>query len=203
MFAPTFRGNGQASAHFPFEVLNLDLLYETLHEEYVFLFKIHPFVKNKLEIPYEYADFFYDFSEYREINDLLLVTDLLITDYSSVCFEFALLNKPMLFFAFDVEQYIEERDFYYNYFDFIPGPLIKTTREMVKTIVNKNFEMEKIPPFVRYFFDENLGEASKNVVEQVIIPSLQNKEEKMTKKKVILPPPNSRIELFERSIEEE
>lgn len=167
------------------------------------MFKIHPFVKNKLEIPYEYADFFYDFSEYREINDLLLVTDLLITDYSSVCFEFALLNKPMLFFAFDVEQYIEERDFYYNYFDFIPGPLIKTTREMVKTIVNKNFEMEKIPPFVRYFFDENLGEASKNVVEQVIIPSLQNKEEKMTKKKVILPPPNSRIELFERSIEEE
>ncbi|WBX81946.1 CDP-glycerol glycerophosphotransferase family protein [Virgibacillus salarius] len=120
LFAPTFRGNGQASAYYPFEILNLKKLYNELHEEYVFLFKIHPFVNNKLNIPYEYADFFFDLSDYREINDLLLITDILITDYSSVCFEFALLNKPMLFFAFDVEKYIEERDFYYNYFDFIP-----------------------------------------------------------------------------------
>src|SRR5699024_5291687 len=127
LFAPTFRGNGQASAYYPFENLELDKIYNELNEEYVFLFKIHPFVKNKLNIAYKYTDFFYDFSEYREINDLLLVTDILITDYSSVCFEFSLLEKPMLFFAFDVEQYIEERDFYYDYFDFIPGPLIRTT----------------------------------------------------------------------------
>src|SRR5699024_6115752 len=126
LFAPTFRGNGQASAYYPFEVLNLKKLYEELHEDYVFLFKIHPFVQNKFTIPYMYADFFYDLSDYREINDLLLITDILITDYSSVCFEFALLNKPMLFFAFDVEEYIEKRDFYYNYFEFIPGPLLKS-----------------------------------------------------------------------------
>src|SRR5690625_127546 len=72
LFAPTFRGNGQASAHFPFHVLDLKKLYEDLSDEYVFLFKIHPFVNNKLSIPYEFADFFYDFSDFREINDLLL-----------------------------------------------------------------------------------------------------------------------------------
>ena len=200
LFARTFRGNGQASAHYPFEILNFKKLYENLHEEYVFLLKIHPFVKNKLNIPYEYADFFYDLSEYREINDLLLVTDILITDYSSVCFEFALLNKPMLFFAFDVEKYIEERDFYYDYFNFIPGRLVKTTNEIIHSIREKQFESEKIKPFVNYFFDDTLGKASKNVVDELIIPSLKKENIKEEKKYSILPPPSSRIELFERSI---
>lgn len=200
LFAPTFRGNGQASAHYPFEVLNLKQLYEDLHEEYVFLFKIHPFVNNKLHIPYKYNDFFFDLSDYREVNDLLLITDILITDYSSVCFEYALLKKPMLFFAFDVEKYIEERDFYYNYFDFIPGPLIKTTAEMVSTIKEGNYDMEKIDAFVNYFFDNTVGQASKNVVDDVIIPCLQDMELDDADQEAILTAPASRIELFERSI---
>jgi CDP-ribitol ribitolphosphotransferase len=203
LFAPTFRGNGQASAHYPFEMLDLRKLYDALHEDYVFLFKIHPFVQNKFTIPYEYADFFYDFSDYREINDLLLVTDILITDYSSVCFEFALLNKPMLFFAFDVENYIEERDFYYNFFTFIPGPLLKTTTEIIETIKKGNFQLEKIKPFVNYFFDDTLGKASKNVVDEIIIPSLEDVEREEREDAVNLTPPASRIELFERSIAEE
>ncbi|MBP1915455.1 CDP-ribitol ribitolphosphotransferase [Lederbergia galactosidilyticus] len=203
LFAPTFRGNGQSSAYYPFEVLHLKRIYEELHEEYVFLFKIHPFVQNKLDIPYEFADFFYDVSDYREINDLLLITDLLVTDYSSVCFEYALLNKPMLFFAFDVEQYIQDRDFYYNYFDFIPGPLVKTTDELLQKIQESNFEMEKIPPFVQYFFGNTLGKASKNVVDELIIPSLENRIEEEKETKINLSPPRTRIELFERSIAEQ
>ncbi|WP_099159474.1 CDP-glycerol glycerophosphotransferase family protein [Virgibacillus ndiopensis] len=203
LFAPTFRGNGQASAHYPFEVLNLKKLYEELHEEYVFLFKIHPFINNKFTIPYEYADFFYDFSDYREINDLLLITDILITDYSSVCFEYALLNKPMLFFAFDVEEYIESRDFYYNFFEFIPGPLLKSTSEIIQTIKEERFELEKIGPFVKYFFDDTLGKASKNVVDQIIIPSLEDLPVVEKEKKNVLIPPASRVELFERTMEEE
>jgi len=203
LFAPTFRGNGQASAHYPFEALDLKDLYDELHEEYVFLFKIHPFVQNKFNIPYEYADFFYDFSDYREINDLLLVTDILITDYSSVCFEFALLNRPMLFFAFDVEKYIEDRDFYYNFFDFIPGPLLKSTTEIIDTIKEEKFELEKIDPFVRYFFDDTLGKASKNVVDQIIIPCLEDMDIEEEEQTTMLPPPASRIELFERSIQDE
>lgn len=202
LFAPTFRGNGQGSAYFPFETLELRKLYEELKEEYVFVFKIHPFVKNDFMIPYDMSDFYYDLSEYREINDLLLVTDILITDYSSVCFEFGILNKPMLFFGFDVEQYIKDRDFYYNYFDFIPGPLVKTTEEIIDKIKNEDFELEKIEPFIKYFFGDSLGKSSKIVVDEVIKPSLENiKEEKEVKTK--LEPPKSRIELFERSIEED
>ena len=176
MFAPTFRGNGQQSAHYPMEVLDLKKLYEELSDEYVFLFKIHPFVKNDITIPYQYSDFYYDFSAYREINDLLFITDILITDYSSVCFEFALLNKPMLFFAYDVEEYVRTRDFYYEFHSFIPGPLVRTAEEIVDTIEKGNYKMEKIPPFVNYFFGELDGKSSARVVDQLILG--QNDEEK-------------------------
>lgn len=203
LFAPTFRGNGQASAYFPFHVLDLKKLHQAFGDEYVFLFKIHPFVNNKLNIPYEFADFFYDFSDFREINDLLLVTDILITDYSSVCFEFALLNKPMLFFAYDVEEYVRTRDFYYDYFDFIPGPLVKTTEQMIDIISKEQFSMDKIKPFVDYFFNGTLGNASANVVDEVIIPSLEAQYEQEEVIERRLTPPKSRIELFERSFSEE
>lgn len=177
MFAPTFRGNGQSSAHYPMEVLNLEKLYHSLKDEYVFIYKIHPFVKNDFSIPYEFSDFFYDLSHYREINDLLFITDILITDYSSVCFEFALLNRPMLFFAFDIEQYVQKRDFYYDYHSFIPGPLVKTTDEIISKIQNKEFKMDRIEPFVKYFFDDLDGKSSARVVDQIILaePEESNK----------------------------
>ncbi|MBS4204769.1 CDP-glycerol glycerophosphotransferase family protein [Lederbergia citrea] len=175
-FAPTFRGNGQQSAHYPMEVLNLEKLYHELKDEYVFLFKIHPFVKNDFSIPYQYKDFFYDFSSYREINDLLFVTDILITDYSSVCFEFALLNKPMLFFAFDVEEYIQKRDFYYEFSSFIPGPLVRSTDDIIETINESDYKMEKIKPFVEYFFDHYDGNSSSRVVDQLILGQPEQEE---------------------------
>ncbi|WAA09705.1 CDP-glycerol glycerophosphotransferase family protein [Fervidibacillus albus] len=174
LFAPTFRGNGKQSAHYPINMLNFKKLYEHLKDEYVFLLKIHPFVRNDYSIPYQYRDFFYDFSHYREVNDLLFVTDLLITDYSSVCFEYALLNKPMIFFGFDVEDYIRSRDFYYDFQTFIPGTLVRTTDEMIETIKSKNFNMEKIKPFVNYFFDDLDGNSSKRVVEQIFLDQSHN-----------------------------
>lgn len=176
-FAPTFRGNGQQSAHYPMEVLDLDTLYKELSDEYVFLFKIHPFVKNDFNIPYQYKDFFYDFSSYREINDLLFITDLLITDYSSVCFEYALLNKPMIFFAFDVEEYVQKRDFYYEFTSFIPGKLARTTNDMITTIKRSDYNMEKIAPFVEYFFDDHDGQSSKRVVDTIIMDINDGKKE--------------------------
>ncbi|MDM5299629.1 CDP-glycerol glycerophosphotransferase family protein [Bacillus pumilus] len=169
LFAPTFRGNGQQSAHYPFEVLNYDQIYQELNDDYIFLFKIHPFVKNEINIPYQYSEFFYDFSDFREINELLLIADVLVTDYSSVCFEFALLQKPMIFFSYDVDEYIRTRDFYYEYFSFIPGPLAKTCNELVSIIKNNHYEFEKLDSFVHYFFDELDGKSSERVVNAILL----------------------------------
>lgn len=165
LFAPTFRGNGQQSAYYNLDALDLDHLYNELKDDYIFIFKMHPFIKNDFSIPYMYKDFYYDFSEYREINDLLFVTDILITDYSSVCFEFSLLERPIIFFAYDVEEYIKSRDFYYEYNSFIPGPLAKTTQNIIDIIKYEQFEMNKLKPFRDYFFDDVDGYSSKRVVD--------------------------------------
>lgn len=171
-FAPTFRGLGKRNAYYPSDILDLSELYNHLHDDYVLILKIHPFVKEKFKIPEEFKEFVYDFSNYREINDLLFVTDILITDYSSVCFEFSLLNKPMIFFAFDLEEYIAERDFYYNYSSFIPGVLTRSTEEIIKVIKSGNFDLQKIKPFVEHFYDHRDGNSSKRVVEQLILKNI-------------------------------
>src|SRR5699024_6380495 len=73
-------------------------------------------------------------------------------------------------------------------FDFIPGPLVRSTKEIVDVINAEQFEMEKIPPFVDYFFNGTLGHASENVVDEVIIPSLEDYYEEKESDKEILPP---------------
>ncbi|MEA3320554.1 MAG: CDP-glycerol glycerophosphotransferase family protein [Bacillota bacterium] len=169
LFAPTFRGNGQNSSFYPMENLDMNLLFNKLSEDYIFIIKLHPFIKKKVQIPSKYSNFFYDFSEFKEINDLLLITDLLITDYSSVCFEYALLKRPMLFFAFDLDEYIQQRDFYSNYKDFIPGPIVSDTIQIVDTIMNNKYETEKIDRFVSESYDHLDGRSSERVVNELII----------------------------------
>ena len=169
MFAPTFRGNGAKSAHYDFSQLDLDALYEAFHEDYVFVLKMHPFVRRRLEIPEVYADFFLDLTDHREINELLFVSDILITDYSSTCFEFSLLDRPMLFFAYDLEDYISKRDFYYDFEEFVPGPIVRTSEELIERIKNEDFEMQNVKAFAEYFFEHQDGKSSERFVDQIIL----------------------------------
>ena len=177
MFAPTFRGNGQKTAHYPFEQLDVAKLYESFGEEYVIVMKLHPFIKDVPVWDEKYEDFILDLSHEREINDLLFVSDLLITDYSSVCFEYALLNRPMIFFAYDLEEYIASRDFYYPYEAFVPGPIVKSTEELIEVIQTGNFEEEKLIQFKNRFFDHLDGKSTQRVVDQ-LLPLKKEEEEK-------------------------
>ena len=93
----------------PGDVMKLDLealAAFCLRSGSVFLFKMHPFVRDRGDIPEADRDVLFDLSAEREINDLLFITDLLITDYSSVIYEASTLNIPMLFYAYDKEEYI-------------------------------------------------------------------------------------------------
>ena len=167
MFAPTFRGNGRLTGHYPMEKFNLKEVADALGEEYGIIVKMHPFVNNQVEIPKGYENRIIDLSENSEINDLLFVTDILITDYSSVVFEASLLDIPMLFYAFDLSEYIATRDFYYEYEPFLPGKLAQTQGELVDAIKNEDFEMEKIEPFKHKFFDNLDGKSAERVASMV------------------------------------
>lgn len=168
MFAPTFRGNGQKSAYYDFDKFEIDKLKKSLSDDYVIIMKLHPFIKNIPEISEEYKDFIIDLSKEREINDILFITDVLITDYSSVCFEYSLLNRPMIFFAYDLDEYIASRDFYYPYESFVPGPIAKTTDDIVNIIEEDNFEREKLNNFRTKFFDHFDGKSTKRVVDMLM-----------------------------------
>ena len=167
MFAPTFRGNGRLTGHYPMEKFDLKEVADALGEEYGIIVKMHPFVNNPVEIPKGYENRIIDLSENSEINDLLFVTDILITDYSSVVFEASLLDIPMLFYAFDLSEYIATRDFYYEYEPFLPGKLTQTQGELVDAIKNEDFEMEKIEPFKHKFFDNLDGKSAERVAAMI------------------------------------
>ncbi len=168
MFAPTFRGAGQNSAYYPVSVLNPNTLYEKLNNDYAIIIKLHPFCKDKFIINEKYKDYIIDLSEEDEINDLLFVSDILITDYSSTIFEASLLNIPMIFYAYDLYQYISERDFYCDFETFVPGKIVFHQEQLSSTILAEDFESEKIEPFKNIFFSDTDGKSSQRVADLII-----------------------------------
>lgn len=168
LFAPTFRGNGQMSAYYPLEAFNPEALYESLGGEYAIIIKLHPFCRERFKISDKYKDYIIDLSEEDELNDLLFVTDLLITDYSSVIFEASLLDIPMLFYAYDLYKYISRRDFYYDFEGFVPGKIVFSERELLEAITNNDFEQEKVNSFKTKFFDHLDGNSSQRVADLIL-----------------------------------
>lgn len=168
MFAPTFRGAGQNSAYYPLSVLDPNKLYESLGNDYAIIIKLHPFCKDKFIIDEKYKDYVIDLSEEDEINDLLFISDILITDYSSTIFEASLLNIPMIFYAYDLYQYISERDFYCDFETFVPGKIIFHQDQIAQTILTEDFESHKIESFRNKFFSDTDGKSSQRVADEII-----------------------------------
>lgn len=168
MFAPTFRGNGANNANYPFFKINFGRLAEYCRaNNAVVIFKMHPFVKNKLVIPKQHQDVFLNATSYREINDILFITDILITDYSSVIFEFSTLQRKMLFYAFDLEDYVTSRDFYEEYESFVPGKIVQTFDDLITALEKEDFEEEKVKPFLDTHFKYQDNRSAERVVKTI------------------------------------
>lgn len=169
LFAPTFRGQGRRSAHYPEEYIDLDKIYKNLDENDVFILKLHPFIKNQLNIVKEYEDKIIDFTEYKDINELLLITDVLITDYSSVIFEYSFMEKPLIFYVPDLEEYSNSRSFYYDYNEYIYGSIAKTKEELINQIDSPSLDRDKIKQFKDKFLNKCDGNSTKRFVEEIIL----------------------------------
>ncbi len=114
--------------------MDFDLLKEKLSEDYVIIVKYHYLVVEDIDWS-DYEGFVYTFGAENDITNLYLVSDMLITDYSSVMFDYSILNRPMFFFMYDLESYRDElRGFYFDVIKEIPGPISKTTEELIKDI---------------------------------------------------------------------
>ena len=174
LFAPTFRGNNHPDAHYPFEIMDFDKLYELCGDEYVVLFKMHPWISQSVPIE-KYSDKFLDLTSYHDINNLFYITDLLITDYSSCIYEFSLMHKPMLFFAFDEMQYSISRGFHHDYRLAAPGKVCNTFDELLKAIKEKDFEYEKVEDYIARNFDIIDSNSSDRVIDWFLLDKMPQK----------------------------
>lgn len=165
LYAPTFRGR-VAKAKTP-DMLNIKMFYDYLGEDYVLLFKHHPLVKEPTPIPQEYSHFAVNMGDTMGIEELLSVSDICISDYSSLVFEYSLFEKPLIFFAYDLDEYFDWRGFYYDYFELAPGPVVKTNFEMIDYIQNidTRFDKKAIQDFRYKFMRSCDGQATQRILE--------------------------------------
>ena len=133
------------------------------------LFKMHPWVADAVPIEEQYKDRFADVGKYPNINDLFYITELLITDYSSNIFEYSLMRKPMLFFAFDEIQYSFSRGFHRDYEESAPGKICHTFDEVLQAIEKEDFEYPKVEQYVEKHFDYIDSGASDRVIDWIIL----------------------------------
>jgi CDP-ribitol ribitolphosphotransferase len=171
LYAPTFRGESVTDARFA-AGLDLRQLRDGLVGDHVLFVRLHPFIRDALTPEPALAGFVIDVSDDPDINELLLAADVLVTDYSSVIFEFALLGRPMAFFAPDLAEYEGERGFYFDYRTGVPGPVFDGSAALASHLRAGPFDLERVRAFARASFDVADGHASARFVDTIVVPAL-------------------------------
>lgn len=173
LFAPTFRGDGNKDAYYPLEAFDVNHFMERQPEDTVLILKNHPFVKQKFTVDAQWQDRVLDLSGEEHINDIMLISNLLITDYSSSVFEAAILELPMLFYAFDEKEYMDSRDFYFDYSQFTPGPVVtdfealcEESAAMLQNIVSAN-EQADLKKFRETFLNNVDGCSTERICRKI------------------------------------
>ncbi|WP_443217486.1 CDP-glycerol glycerophosphotransferase family protein [Sporolactobacillus sp. CQH2019] len=173
LYAPTWRDDQfDGAERYRFDLhLDLERMRGQLADNYVIILRMHYLIAGRLDLG-AYAGFAFDFSHYDDIRDLYLISDLLITDYSSVFFDYANLRRPMIFFAYDIDRYRDFlRGFYFDFEKTAPGPIVRTTDEVIQAVreterpgfrLSENFE-----PFFQKFCSLEDGRATERVVRRV------------------------------------
>src|SRR5699024_2756389 len=175
LYAPTFRDNQATKKNkFTFNLeMDLHSMMEKLCDEYILLIRMHVVVNNKIAIENELSEFVWNVSNYPDMQNLLLISVVFITDYSCAMFDFANTKRPMLFFTLDYEIYKnEERDFYLDVEKESSGPFVMNTDEIISSIqnineINKKYEMKYKSFYEKYCKLED-GKASKRVVDYLL-----------------------------------
>ena len=148
IYAPTFRDyDYDSNGCYIAPPLNLDKWREKLSKDYILLFRAHYEITNSLDIVDD--DFIRDYSNYSPLNDLLKISDILISDYSSIMIDYSILERPFYCFAYDYDEYEEKRGFVYDLKTELPNGVMKTEDEIINAILNCDYDeqMQKTKKF--------------------------------------------------------
>lgn len=173
LYAPTWRDDeyyGNGAYKFKLK-LDLEKMRDELGDEYVVILRTHYYIADVLDLT-GLEGFAFNLSKYNDITEIYLMSDILITDYSSVFFDFGGLRRPMLFYTYDLDKYRDVlRGFYIDMEEELPGPLVYTTDEVIECIKNiKELEKtysDRYDKFIDKFCAWEDGNASQRVVDAV------------------------------------
>ena len=164
LYTPTFRDEKKYNN--VFDYLDLKKFNEILGNDYVLALRLHPKIKDFYTENIESSEEYIDCSDYPSEQELMMISDILITDYSSIMIEFAVLDKPIMFFVYDLDNYLKtERGFYYDFEKTVPGKLVYSSDELITAIKNNDFDKDKLSSFTRTQFDAIDGKSSQRVVD--------------------------------------
>lgn len=173
LYSPTWRENQfYERGRYRFDLqMDLAQMQAEIGDEYIVLLRLHYLVAENLDLD-SFDGFVYDFTHHEDIRELFLIADILITDYSSVFFDYANLKRPMIFYVYDIEEYRDKlRGFYFDFEKNAPGPLVKTTEgilAVVKDIEQNGYVPSEITEaFYQKFCYLEDGDASRRVVNVV------------------------------------
>jgi len=165
--APTWRDNSYNMKGYVFE-LKADFYKwrEILGDEYVLIFKPHYLIVNRYADNKELEGFLYNIPAEAEINELYVISDVLVTDYSSVFFDYAILGRPVYFYMYDLAEYKDElRGFYLDIYKDLPGEIYESEEELLKGIYLGQFDFERMKQFNERFNKFHAGDSSKKVID--------------------------------------
>lgn len=173
LYAPTYRSDQhQTGLGYVYkEEIDFKKMEEKFGKEYLILFRPHYFIANSFDFD-KYKGFVYNVANIDDINELYIISDILITDYSSVFFDYANLKRPMIFFMYDLEHYKNESNGFYIDLNELPGPIVETQEDLEKLIEDVDFNIgssKKYKEFNEKYNYLDDGNASKRVIEKVIL----------------------------------
>lgn len=173
LYAPTYRSNQhQTGLGYVYkEEIDFKKMENKFGKEYLILFRPHYFIANSFDFD-KYKGFVYNVANIDDINELYIISDILITDYSSVFFDYANLKRPMIFFMYDLEHYKNESNGFYIDLNELPGPIVETQEDLEKSIEDVDFNIgssKKYKEFNEKYNYLDDGNASKRVIEKVIL----------------------------------
>ncbi len=173
LWAPTYRGDSLQKSHNEI-TLDIEKMYNEFKDDYVLLIKLHPHLVKGFNAQTFVPDYMKSFAIKPHpgypIENLLCAADILISDYSSLIFEYALLEKPMIFYAYDLEEYESSRAFYYEYRSFVPGKIVTDTDGLIDTIsrIRHGYDKKKIAEFKDKFMSACDGKSAKRIFDEMI-----------------------------------
>ena len=180
LYAPTFRGKSIPKAKFQ---ANLDFkaLAQALSDQYVIVGKYHPQIKHGGLPPSDMIrckGFLFDGTQLLSSAEAVVAADILVTDYSSILFEFLLMERPIISYIFDIDLYVRDRGLFQPYDQLAPGPYTFTQEELLDKLltVDEWFDRERVRQYKQEYMSACDGHSTERIFRTVFGPPADGAE---------------------------